>query len=591
MLSRLSFKTKLTISHIFIVLVSIGLIAFFLDKNLEDNSLREIRSSIIDQTNIIASQVRPGDLKNDNTASLEALVKILKPRTACRITIIDNRGKVLADSERSEADTERMENHASRPEIRTAMTGKIGVDSRYSVTLRIDMLYAAVPVMENGLPAGIVRLSLPLKSIQRMLSEIRRTILIGLAFALCLALALGVFMATRATRPIHRMIQVSRKFSEGDFSRRIIQAPRDEIGDLARTLNKMAQDIEEKIAEVKTRNQELAAVFNSMIEGVIVVDKGARIVSVNSTIEKMFNATIKNIGGKLFLETIRNKDIADIIEKVIKTGDAISSEIELLLPVRKILQINAAPIFYDRIVNGCIVVIHDITGMRRLETMRRDFVANVSHELKTPLTSIQGFVETLLEGALEDKENNRAFLNIIREHASRLNNLVNDLLSLSRLESKEVSLNKTNIKLREEADKVMHGFKSQAEKKRVETHNEISDILTIRADKDRIDQVLTNLIDNAIKFNKKDGSVNIRGEVLDASIKITVEDNGIGIPEKDIGRIFERFYMVDKARSRDLGGTGLGLSIVKHIIELHGGAVGVESVEGFGSKFWFTIPK
>lgn len=591
MLSQPSFKTKLTLSYIFIVLVSVGLIAFFIDKNLEDNSLHAIRSSIIDQTNIIASQIKPGDLKNGNVKSLESFVNILKPRTACRITIIGKNGKVLAESERTEADIGHMENHASRPEVKTAMTGKIGVDSRYSPTLKIDMLYVAVPVIENGLPAGVVRLSLPLKSIQKTLSEIRRVMLAGLAFALCLALALGAFMATRTTRPIHRMIQVSRKFSEGDFSRRIIQAPRDEIGELAGTLNKMAQDIEEKITEVRKRNQELAAIFNSMIEGVIVVDKGGRIISVNSTIEKIFGATIKDISGKPFIETIRNKDIAETIEKTLKTGDTLSGEIELLLPVQKIFQINAAPILHERSVNGCIVVIHDITGIRRLETMRRDFVANVSHELKTPLTSIQGFVETLLEGALEDKENNRAFLNIIREHTSRLNNLVNDLLSLSQLESKEAALDKTEIKLRKEVDKILKGFTSKAKNKRVDIRNELPEKLTIRADRDRIDQVFTNLVDNAIKFNKEGGFVNIQSTIQDGFIRITIEDAGIGIPEKDIDRIFERFYMVDKARSRDLGGTGLGLSIVKHIVGLHGGTVAAESNEGLGSKFYFTIPK
>jgi len=237
------------------------------------------------------------------------------------------------------------------------------------------------------------------------------------------------------------------------------------------------------------------------------------------------------------------------------------------------------------------VVVHDITEIRRLETVRSDFVANVSHELKTPLTSIKGFVETLLEGALDDKENNRNFLKIIRDHAERLDSLVNDLLSLSHLESKEIMLKKTSFNLRQQVEGVISGFRSQFKKKDIEIKNGLSADISVTADKDRLEQVIINLIDNAIKFNKKKGFVRIFGEEINGKVKIIVEDSGIGIPEKDIPRIFERFYRVDKARSRELGGTGLGLSIVKHIIELHNGSAGVESTEGLGSKFWFILPK
>jgi two-component system phosphate regulon sensor histidine kinase PhoR len=260
-------------------------------------------------------------------------------------------------------------------------------------------------------------------------------------------------------------------------------------------------------------------------------------------------------------------------------------------PVQKIFQINASPIFKKEEVSGCLLVIHDITEIRKLETMRRDFVANVSHELKTPLTSIKGFVETLLEGALEDKENNRHFLKIIQEHGERLNKLVDDLLSLSHLESKEILLEKGIFNLRQQVEKVIMGFKEQLKKRNVDIKNEIPANISINADKDKIEGVFTNLIDNAIKFNKENGSIKISSQQEGDKIKIIVEDSGVGIPDKDIPRIFERFYRVDKARSAELGGTGLGLSIVKHIVELHGGTVGVESVEGLGSKFWFTLPK
>ncbi|MFA5271856.1 MAG: ATP-binding protein, partial [Candidatus Omnitrophota bacterium] len=571
---RISFKFKLIFSYIFVILVSFGFIAFFLDKNLEENSLNNIQSSLITQANLIEGQIEPSRLSTEDTPYLEALVKALSLKTKCRITIINNKGRVLADSEKLEEEISQMENHLYRPEAKIAFTGSTGIDTRYSSTLKINMLYVALPIKyATGIPA-IVRLSLPLESVQKTLFTIRKIIIIGLLFAFVLAFILGSIVASRTIRPINRMIQISHKFSKGDFSRRITQVSKDEIGELALTLNKMAQDIEDKIKEIKIQNQKLAAIFDSMIEGVIVVDKTSHIISINPTIERIFNISRKEIEGSSFLEAIRNNDIYEVIINVLAKGESHSAEISLVLPVRKIFEVNATPTFENNAVNGCLVVIHDITEIRRLETIRSDFVANVSHELKTPLTSIKGFVETLLEGALDDRENNRNFLKIIQNHAERLEGLVNDLLSLSHLESKEIILKKTKFNIKQLVEGIVSGFSSQLKKKDIEMKNELANSISLMADRDRLEQVVTNLVDNAIKFNKEKGFVRIYGEEINNKIKIIVEDSGMGIPERDIPRIFERFYRVDKARSRELGGTGLGLSIVKHIIELHGGMVG-----------------
>jgi len=588
---KISFKSKLIFSYVFIVLVSFGFIAFFLDKNLEENSLRNIQSSLIAQASLIENQITAESVRKEDSASLEALIKTLSQKIKSRITVINIQGKVLADSEESLQDIPKMENHLSRPEVQMALSDKIGIDTRYSATLKINMLYVALPFKNNNSITGILRLALPLVSVQKTLFEVRRVIFFCLILALALAFILGSLVAAKIIKPINRMILVSRRFSEGDFSRRIIQVSKDEIGQLATTLNKMAQDIEDKIKEVKIQNQKLAAIFNSMIEGVIVIDKAGYIISVNPTIERIFGILKKDVEGKVFLEAIRNNDIAEVISAALKRGESISSEIALIYPVRRVFEVNATPIFDNNVISGCLVVVHDITEIRRLETVRSDFVANVSHELKTPLTSIKGFVETLLEGALDDKENNRNFLKIIYDHAERLNSLVDDLLSLSHLESKEITLNKKSFNLSSQLEGVISGFKSQLKKMGIDIKNELPAGIAINADKDRIEQVFTNLIDNAIKFNKEKGSIRIYVQEVNGKIKVFVEDLGIGIPEKDIPRIFERFYRVDKARSRELGGTGLGLSIVKHIVELHGGSVGVESTEGLGSKFWFILPK
>lgn len=597
----MGFKAKLILSYIAIILISFIFTAFFLNKNLENNSLEEIQSSLINQARLIENQIPLKSLKNEDVSYLSTLVESLKPKVQCRVTLINTQGKVLADSDKSEQEMLEMEDHLDRPEVKTALSGSIGIDTYYSVTLKKRMLYIALPIkdlvtgelvsVKGSKIIGILRLALPLESVKKTLVDIRKIILLSLVFALVLAVLLGYIVAGNIIRPIKRMIHISRKFAEGDFSRRIIQPSRDEIGELAVTLNKMSQDIEDKIKEIKTQNQKLAAIFNSMIEGVIVTDRTGHIVSINSTVEKIFAVKEEEVKGRLFLEAVRNNDIAEVLNNVLNAGKAVAVEISLVLPVRRTFEINAAPIFSNDNVSGCLAVIHDITGIRMLETMRKDFVANVSHELKTPLTSIKGFVETLLEGALDDKENNRNFLKIIQEHTERLNKLVDDLLSLSHLESKEIILEKENVLLRSLVEKVIQGFKVQLKNKGVEIKNELPHGLFLTADKDRLEQVFTNLIDNAIKFNKEKGLVWIYSECSGNIIRITVEDSGLGIPQKDIPRIFERFYRVDKARSRELGGTGLGLSIAKHVIELHNGSIAVESTEGFGSKFFFTLPK
>lgn len=357
-----------------------------------------------------------------------------------------------------------------------------------------------------------------------------------------------------------------------------------------RRLKDELESLVQKNSELERQVSSMQAILANMAEGVISVSADTRITSMNPAAEEMLGVRKQEAQGRFFLEVIRNSDIAEVVTRSIEGRQFISQEVTLVWPIHKSFQANVSPILENKAIKGCILVIHDITELRRLENIRRDFVANVSHELKTPLTSIKGFVETLREGALEDKENASHFLKIIEEHTIRLDNLINDLLALSYLESTQAALRKEDFNLRLLTDKVVQGFGSQLKKKSLSVKNEVSD-LDVRADYAKIEQVLTNLIDNATKFNRDGGSIRVYHQDLKGMLKIIIEDTGFGIPLKDIPRIFERFYRVDKARSRELGGTGLGLSIVKHIVELHAGSVGVESSEGSGSRFWFTLPK
>ena len=391
---------------------------------------------------------------------------------------------------------------------------------------------------------------------------------------------------------LRRIIAVLEEVEKGNLQQRISIYSKGALGRLAQVIDRVLSGLSFRINALNREAIQGKAILTSMVEGVIAIDKDARILSLNPTAREIFNIKEQDAEGRLFLEVIRNNDISEIIQRVLKNGEPVSSELSLVLPVQKTFKINAAAIFEESAVAGCVLVIHDITQMRRLERVRSDFVANVSHELKTPLTSIKGFVETLLEGAIDDKENNREFLRVIQEHTHRLENLINDLLDLASLEERGIVLNTQEFNIKELVDKVLADFEGQLKNKEIEAGNELPGNLIVKADKDRIEQVFTNLIDNAVKFNRSKGTIKIYAEeTADSKIKFTVKDTGFGIPVKDIPRIFERFYRVDKARSRGLGGTGLGLSIVKHIIELHKGSVGVESAEGRGSEFFFILPK
>ena len=585
-----NFKFKLILSYFLIILISFSAVGFFLARTLEDKALEDIKTNIIKEARLIRTYLETVDLNKESRIYLDSLVEKLSLDTYSRITIIDTEGMVLADSERAGDDVLEMDNHSNRPEVIAASVSRIGTSIRFSSTLGINMLYVAIPVSKGGKPEGVLRVAVPLSNVENIILLVRKTVIISLVFALIFAVLLALVTLRGITMPLNRIISVSKRFSQGDFSRRIIYKSKDEIGELATTVNNMAQNIEERVKEVELRKNQIEAIFNSMTEGVVLLDRDSRIISINSSAEKLLNADKRGTLNKLFLEAVPSSDIYEVIEEAIKTKSFLSREIAYHEGPSRIFKINASTIISQGEISACLLVIHDITELRRLESIRKDFVANISHEIKTPLTSIKGFVETLLEGAISDKENSQQFLKIIQDHTERLNNLVNDLLKLSYLESKEISLNMEELDIKGIIDGVILGFKSQLKKKGIAVENNLAAGLRLRIDREKIEQLLTNLIDNAIKFNKDGGFIKIYSDVTGGKLKITIEDSGIGIPEKDIPRIFERFYRVDKARSRALGGTGLGLSIVKHVAKLHNGDAGVESIEGLGSKFWFILP-
>lgn len=384
------------------------------------------------------------------------------------------------------------------------------------------------------------------------------------------------------------LISAVEEIAGGDIHKKLPALSRDPVDRLAAGINLLVYSLRERIVRCERENERMMTMFASMLEAVIAVDGHTRIVALNPASLALFGLDADKAVGRLLLESVRNNDIAELVAGVLERGAHVTREVRLTGPREQLLRVKVSPLGVQAGARGCLLVIDDVTEIRKLERARSDFVANISHELKTPLTSIKGFVETLLEGALDDKEHAREFLRIIQEHTDRLNSLINDLLELSYLESKEAELLTSRFGLRALVENVVKGFSARA-RKRFCTVTVSGAEAEVTADKGKIEQVLTNLIDNALKFNKENGTIDIGIARLDGRVRVDVRDSGIGIPEKDVARIFERFYRVDKARSRDMGGTGLGLSIVKHIVELHGGSVGVESTEGFGTTFWFTL--
>ncbi len=384
----------------------------------------------------------------------------------------------------------------------------------------------------------------------------------------------------------------AKSLTDGDFSRRISLSARDEMEELADSLNSMSRQIQSRLEESIADKSRLEAVFLSMFDGVMVIDHKGVIILINQTLKKFLSVEQETAGRKP-LEVIRNMEIQEMAENILALKSRFESrEITVSFPEEKILLVHATPVSRDNRVDGAVLVFHDITELRRLERVRREFVANVSHELRTPVSTIRGYAETLLEGALEDKAHAKEFLRIIYDDAERLTKLINDLLDLSRVESGKMKLTMEECSPEAVIDRVLEGMNKEAGKNSVTLKKDVPPRLArVKLDEAAIAQVLFNLVENAVKYNKAGGSVTVSARETPRAVEVSVSDTGIGIPREDLPRIFERFYRVDKARSRELGGTGLGLSIVKHIIQAHGGEVMVESEPGRGSTFRFTLPE
>lgn len=583
-----TFRFRLFISYLALSAVVLGAAFFLVYQRIERAELSSLKSKLSDEAALVSSQLRSRDLASPG---INELARSLAAKVRSRLTIISADGRVLADSELDAAGVKAMGNHLERPEIGGALEGSASYDLRPSATLGKVMLYAAYPVNFSGRVGAVVRLAIPATQLDTMRSLLRKALAAALALALLLSFFLSLAVSAGFSRPFDKIVYGSKKFAAGDFSYRIQKDFHGEMGKLAETLNSMSASVEENLRRLELQSQQLSAAFATMAEGVLMTGPDARLTALNPAMERIFSVKAADAVARPLLEVIPNAGLSGICDRALSGGKPVSDEMELSTPVRGIFLVNASPLFSGRTVSGCLMVVHDITEVRRLEAKRRDFVANVSHELKTPLTAISGYVETLMEGAIDDRKHAMEFLGVIHAQSRRLDNIVSDLLKLSSLESYAVEVKKEDVGLKDLADSLISGLAAVFKSKKAAVSNAIPAGLVVRADPEKLGQVFINLLDNAVKFSVESARVELSAVELPGSVKVIVKDSGIGIPQEHLSRVFERFYRADKARSREMGGTGLGLSIVKHVIDLHGGSVGVESAEGRGSAFWFTLPK
>lgn len=583
-----SIRWKLTNTYLLLILFSLLLLGGTTLWFFEKTYLDDVQNHLQAEARIIRKMVSPYLIGQEPQAQVDTLVKSLRPEIEARITIIDSKGKVIGDSEK---DVRSMENHLYRPEIQDVLKKGSGVSTRFSQTLKTNMMYMAIPVKQDGKISGFVRVALPLTFIQKALGHLQKILVLTFLGVTLLALILSINFARGITRPIEDITRVARRITKGEYNEIIYPETSDEIGILGKTINIMASTIKEKIAQIALGKSELETVLDNMPSGVIVFDNYGRVHLVNRAAEKAFSLSIKEVTGKYALEALRNFQFDESIKEAYRDGNVVKRELNFIYPAARVYQTHLAPFKgeYGEIL-GVVAVFHDITSIRELEVMRTEFVANASHELQTPLTAVKGFAETLLDGAMHDPQTSEKFIKIINNEAERLSRLVDDLLDLANLEAKKINLSFQPVDLRTFIPETVQRLMPHAEKNELTITCDIPDNLpSIRGDSDWLAQVIFNLLENSIKYTQPGGRIMVRALKQKENIKVEVEDTGIGIPAKDLPRVFERFYRVDKARSRRMGGTGLGLAIVKHVVEAHGGKVTVRSEEGKGTTFSFTL--
>lgn len=591
MTMKINIQLKLTAAFTAAMICVLAYAYFFLSSHMTGYFLQRFDRNLQQELSLAKEMVAARGTTSLGQDEAQRICEAVSKAVGVRVTVINPAGTVLGDSEVGRAGVGKMENHADRPEVQAALKGSVGSSTRYSYTIRMNMRYMAMAFGE-GPAKSVLRFAVPLEELEHLKERIRLIVFSAFLFAVILGVVLSFLISHLVTRPLREMSFVAMSLARGDFSKRMARSySYDEIGDLGKALNHMADEIQERISQVQSGSVKMDTVLASMYEGVLVTDVKGAILMMNPSIRKMFMVE-EPPQGRQVLEVVRNTKVQDIVERITRGNERVASgEVTVVSPEEKVVRVNGAAIVREGSTEGAVLVFHDITELRKLERIRQDFVANVSHELRTPIASIKGYAETLKDGALADKENAKDFVDIIWQDSERLAKLIDDLLDLAKIESGKMNMVFLPMPLRPVALRVSNVLQKAASDKNIVLAVDVpEDLPKVLADEARISQVLLNLMDNAIKYTPEGGRVTVTAANYEGFLRVDVADTGFGIPESDLPRIFERFYRVDKARSKELGGTGLGLSIVKHIVQAHSGQVFVHSTLGAGTMFTFTLP-
>ena len=599
---------QILLVHLAILLLTIIAVAWYSSRTFDSFYIAEKGIDLENRANLLKARVVELLISSDE-AHLRDLVVDSGRASGTRITIIDPDGLVLADTNE---DPTRMDNHRRRPEIDAAFSGTPGRSLRFSNTLGQRMLYSAIPLYrtnahgvegeDQGVVLAVLRMSVPVTAIDSALTDIRLKIGLGALLAIGGALILTLVVSRNISRPLEEMTRGAEQYAQGDFSRRMLLSTKTtaskEIASLASAMDQMAGQLDDTINTIISQRNQLETVFSSMVEAVIAVDREERIISINDATAQLFGVERQGTQGKLIQEVIRNTALQEQIERILTTGKPFEDEI-ILENVNNgdtYLHTNAVSLYGgDLETIGALIVLNDVTRVRQLENMRSEFVANVSHELRTPITSIRGYVETLLDGALDEREDAEKFLEIVLRQSEQLEEIIDDLLALSRIEreAKDSQIDFEEQPLKLVLEEAIDICRPKATEKNITIRLDCPEDLVMDLNPTLLEQAVVNLLRNGITYSEEGQEVAVEAKQIEVDgqekIQISVKDSGIGIAEEHLPRLFERFYRSDRARSREEGGTGLGLAIVKHIVQAHGGRVEVQSAVGEGSVFHIIL--
>lgn len=569
---------RIFILYAIVIVLAIAFVEIFITSAVRSNYRETLKANLAVQINLAARTV------SFSQTNLDSLCRDLKRDTGARVTVIDPSGRVIGDSD---TDSSLMDNHLNRTEIEQASLFETGTAVRYSDTIKYDFLYVAKKFTQ-GQQEGFLRLAVPLRDVDHAVHLLRMKIILSVLAVFLGTWVFSIWQTDHLRRLLMQITDFSKSLSRGEIDKRLFLKDSGEFNEIADNLTAMSTKLQGTIAESDEERNRLNVILRSVPDGLLIIDARGYITLSSASAREFFGDI--QMTGLPFLEVVRNHEFSDLMDEVKRSLSPGMTEFRIDYPAEKYLSVRVSPLFYhEHELSGFVAVFHDITQIEKLEQVRKDFVANVSHELKTPITAIKGFADTLLEGALDDRDNAVRFIHTIRSNSERINSLVDDLMTISKIELGVIQVEKSLIDIGDVFENVLELFTGRAAAKGLSLEvSQNPDLLRIRADRNRLVQIMTNLLDNAIKFTES-GGITFGIDRDDTGTFIFVEDTGIGVPPKAVPRLGERFFRVDPGRSRTMGGTGLGLAIVKHLVKAHGWSMQVRSIPGKGTRILIFV--